>query len=271
MKLISTFSLIALLAACGNRLPDDSDTGTGTGTTDPGTETGTTDPGTETDPPADITPISDLNTAAIALDSWVTIEGVVTAGTKYGVVLQDANAVNSGVWVFLGGAAGNSWTETYAIGDALRISGTYTEYIKSPAWPGDATNTLDTITELGADPLDVLPVTSTLTITPMDISGVDFTSKAALEPYELTVVSIAGTLAVTAIPDAGSFWEWYINDTILIDNATFDGNAIAGVTGAELAVGQTFTKITGFLNYDYGNFKIAPRVGSDIEGFVAAP
>jgi hypothetical protein len=281
---LASCSLLALLAACP-RSPDD---GKDTGLTDSDADTdadsdgdtdgdtdadsdgdtdgdtdadsdGDTDADTDTDTDSDadtdtgeptLTSIYDIQGGLVAVDSEVTIEGIVTGVAYNGLYVQDpAGGAHSGVWVY----AGSDWQIGYTsavVGDRVQISGLYMEY-------NDLTevslvdSAAPALVNLGAS----APLEPVLLLVP-DLG----------EDWESVLVQIQDVTVTVA--DLG-FGDFEVQDAS--GNATIVDDQIHEFSLAavgQLEVGYAFQSITGPLYYSFGAFKLEPRDESD---FVSGP
>ena len=94
------------------------------------------------------------------------------------------------------------------------------------------------------------------------------------EPWESVLITVSDTLVVSA-DDFDAFAEFRVEaggDSALIDNFLYgifaDENA-GDFPG--FAPGDSFTDITGVLNFSFGDYKLAPRSAEELAGYSAAP
>jgi len=197
---------------------------------------------------AQITPIRDIQyTTDASGDSplngqTVTISGIVTAepyayGNKYFFV-QDDNAPWSGIFVY------DSAPDDILIaeGDSVTLTGTVEEKHGMTRFT-DLTSIV--IEEKGVFGIEPIVVTADQIAT----------GAAESESYEAVLVQIRDV--AVANPDEG-YGEWSVTDgtdTVMVDNGNYY------FWPAEY---DSIKSITGPLNYDYNNRKIAPRIAYDI-------
>ncbi|PWJ22149.1 endonuclease/exonuclease/phosphatase family protein [Jannaschia seohaensis] len=216
----------------------------------------------------------------------VLTSGIVTAVDSNGFYLQDAEgdgdiATSDAIFVFTGGAPG------VAIGDALDVEGTVSEF-----YPGGAgTGNLST-TQLGGNPEitvlssgNVLPAAVILgaegrPVPVDDIDGDAFTSFdpetdgidywESLEGMLVTVpdpVAVSGTNRfgeVFTVADGGAGATGLSErGTLNISPDDFNPEKIQidwdfGIDPVDVNVGASFADITGVVTYNFGNFEVAP-------------
>lgn len=160
----------------------------------------------------------------------VTVNGVVTSpDIGSGFFMQDGSGAWTGIYVYDG------YDADVVQGDAVEVTGEIIEYYDLTEL--DASKGSVTITGTGSLP------------TPAVITASDATD---LEPYESVVVRVED---VTCSAEADDFGEWWVDDTFKIDNLFYELTP---------SVGDSFTSLTGPLNYNHDEYKLAPRDASDI-------
>jgi DNA/RNA endonuclease YhcR with UshA esterase domain len=186
-----------------------------------------------------VTSIASIQNGDAAVDSIVTIQGIVTAESyafypaddlKY-YFIQDDYAPLSGIKIY---DPGRGTVE----GDEIRITGTVTEY------NGDLTE-LITITSY-----EVL--SSGNIMDPLLV-----TLDADMEQYEGCLIEVTGVSV--ANPDLG-YGEWSVSDgtnTLVLDDA-----ADYYYTPVQ---DEALASIVGVLDYSFGAFKLLPRLAWDIQ------
>ncbi len=242
----------------------DADTDTDTDTdTDADTDTDTdADTDTDTDADTDTDTDADTDTAGgdtifaiqngtIPVGTTVTVtDVVVTAANNMGAFVQEqAGGPQSGLYVFFGG---NGPATAPAIGSVVSVTGTVAEYEDSGSAGLGSITQIDmsgggTWTDLGST---ATPVVTTLTSADL---AADF------ETYEGVLIKVQNASDLTVDnPDLG-YGEWsFVDDGLIVDDKFFSFN---------VAAGDTFGSITGVLDWSYGNYKIQPRMMSDLEGY----
>ena len=170
----------------------------------------------------------------------VTVRGVVTAGsgeTPDGSVafyLQDGTGQYSGINVYISSTSGFSVSR----GDSIEVNGETNEY-----YGKTQIINVSSITVLSTG--STLPDPEVLALNQSD-----------WEPWEGVLVKIQN---ISVLNNDAGFGEWEVTDgldTMLINNA---GN----YTYAPI-IGDSFTSITGPLNYSYSNYKLIPRDDNDL-------
>ena len=207
-----------------------------------GTDTGIVDTGTDTDTPAPppIVTAVDINTGVVALGDTVTVQdmivvGMATSGTPV-YVQQSGFYFSSGFEVYGAGAV--------AIGDVLEMTGSASEPYGMTRFDPTAV----TITGTAALPAPIA----------LDPSVDDF------ELYESMLVSFGAVEVDNA--DLG-FGEFSVTDgaaSFRIDDLAFD----VGAAFPNLAVGDSFSGVTGVMGYTFGNHKVWPGSAADLAGYV---
>jgi hypothetical protein len=170
-------------------------------------------------------------------DQVITTKGVVTgidAGGA-GFFIQDADGAWNGVYVY-----GRDAAAMVSIGSSIQITGTVVEYETS-------TSKLTEIKDL----TDVQLIAKVADIKAVSIAAADVSK----EMYEGVLVTV-NQLKTTDLPDG--FGEWLVkaNDgtVVKIDNQLYE---------ASPDLGQSY-HITGVVNETYGEYKLAPRMLSDL-------
>ena len=179
-----------------------------------------------------------------SLTGAVSIPGLAITGLSgNGFFAQDPRGGTcSGAWVYVGGSPG------LAMSDVVDVQATVLEYYD--------------LTELDASAGLVTPTGNTALITPTTVLMADVQAATA-EPWEGVLVQVAG-LTVAAEPTELASWEWEVSDganSLLVDNLLYSFN---GATEPLPYVGQSVYLIAGVLNYNWNEFKIAPREYADI-------
>ncbi len=256
MTLLPMLFSLSLLA-CGDKdpPPDSEETDTDTDTdadsdtdsdTDADSDTDSdTDADTDTDTDTDPnTEVYRMRTGEYAKDDAISVEGVVVGpATDYGFFLLDGH---EGPWhcvyVYLGSPA------TVSEGDGVTVTGVVGEY--------------QGLAEVIADPADVSVVSNGNALPAVNaVTTSELADDATAEGYESCLVQVTDVTVTDA--DLG-YGEWSIDDGVVV-NDLFEPE----VPWEVLYEGDTFTALTGVLNYSFENFKIEPRTGDDIEGYAS--
>ena len=166
----------------------------------------------------------------------ISLQGVIatTADTGNGFWIQDPNGGEwSGVYVYTGAMTNSNLG--VAIGDEISLTGEMKEFYdltEIEMSDGDAF----TITSNGND-----VVSTTLTSVPAD-----------WENYEGVLVTLSD-LSVSS--DANEYGQCTTNYSIFTDDVIYD---------SMVGNGNSFSLFTGIVHYSYGEFKILPRMESDL-------
>ncbi len=169
----------------------------------------------------------------------VTVTGIVTA----------AGVSGYGDNFFISSSVGGAWNGVYVyyastspnVGDEIQVTGTVQEY--------------NGYTEIGyATEVNIL---STANPVPQAsaVSTSDLTAAATGEPYEGCLVKVSN---LTTTQGPGIYGEWYVDDgsgQCQIDDGIYAYN--------NPTVGDTFTSITGALDYSNAEYGINPRDATD--------
>ena len=203
----------------------------------------------DTDADVDYDSITDIQQGSYKEDAAVLINGVVphdeTVDGFY--VLDPMGGAYSGIWV-------QNYTKTsFSVlsGDEVEVSGTYVEYYDLSEVALDAKGSVSVLSNGNA-----LPAATVL-------GTADFTSDKIMEPYEGTLVKIESV--TVSEPDLG-YGEFEVDGTALVDDQLYDWTA-AYILGG----GDTFTSITGLLNYSYSAWKLEPTSAADYIGYTELP
>lgn len=128
-----------------------------------------------------------------------------------------------------------------------------------------------TVTSTGA-------VISPVTVTAADIPGtVTVTNGEIVNPYEGVLVRLENASVTSACEDSsGDRGYWGVAGSVIIGNSmdySYNGSAASGGTptcgdgmrpGDMRTVGDTFTSITGIMDYSFSQFRLNPRGDADL-------
>lgn len=237
-----------------------SSSGGGTTTGDDSTSSGgeTTDEGSSsssgTTAGVDDDSIYEIQDGTIPGGANVDVRGVVVTGVANNAIFvqEPAGGQYSGVYVYLNAVP------AVAVGDEVDILGTAAEF--------------NELTEIDASAGVVTPTGVTgIVVMPEVVMQADLAPMLA-EPWEGVLVRIEGMpLTVSALP---GFSEFDVNgggaEDTRIDNFLYSVLDRLG-TYPDFGVGASFTAIQGPLNFNFGEFKIAPRSAADLEGYMGGP
>ena len=171
----------------------------------------------------------------------VTFTGIVTANGYYSsgnsnrfFVSDPAGGAWKGVFVF-------SYDYTVSVGDEVEVSGEVQEYFG--------------LTEIGN--LSDVTILSSGNPVPeaISVSTGDLMTPSTGEPYEGCLVKISD---VTTTQGPSTYGEWYVDDgsgNCQIDDAIY--------TYENPTVGDSFTSITGAVDYSYDEYGVNPRDAND--------
>ena len=238
--------LLALWACNGSDTPS-TDTGDQPGNNaDSG---GSTDDTGDSTVEAELTTIHDLQSGAVEVDSWITVEDVTVTGVvdDYGLFVQEAgDPEHAGIWVYAGTGA-----SAFAVGDAVDVTGWYEEYAGADAkepWP-------DTLSEINvgehAGTSSIAAGEAAATLEPVVLSAATFQDVELYEGVLATVEDITVTEG-----DLG-FDEWGA-DQLVVSAIAYDSGPVY--------TGDTFASVTGVVHYGYGSYKLVPRSEADLVG-----
>ncbi|MCB9742727.1 MAG: hypothetical protein H6741_20670 [Alphaproteobacteria bacterium] len=184
-----------------------------------------------------------LRQGAHGLGDTVTIEGIVLGGQlEIGMFVAERDGEPwSGVWVY----APND-TQALAEGTRVRVTGVYEEYSQEGA---------GTLTELNLEDSGEISVLDAAVALPAAtvLSVAQLADPAQAEPYESMLVELRDVRVTNT--DLG-YGEWELEGAVIVDDYFF--------APAALTQGETFTSVTGVLNFHYGAFKIEPRYPRDL-------
>ncbi len=181
----------------------------------------------------------------------VRVTCIVTALGTNMVWCQDAaGGPYSGIAIYLGGA-----TKTYAgggdlaLGDVMTVDGDYTEYFDLT----QLENPVFTFVQSGAVPA------------PVTLTAAQLASGTTAESYEGVLVRVTDVSVSDVNPDAPSDFDEFMVSGLRIDDACIDGGGTGGLLDNSYTLGQSFSAITGVHHYSFDNYKLLPRMLSDIQ------
>lgn len=223
------------------------DVGTFTSSGDTGT-TETGDTGTISKPAT----IYDVQMGVYSEGDSVVVEGVVTGETPYGFYLQDASGGEySGVYAYHGSLDWASKT-VLDLGDTVELSGVVQEY--------------NGLTELSWNTGDVTVLSSGSVPLAASVTTAILANAKTAEPYEGVLVKVENATITDINPDASKgadYGEFSIDDGVRVDDLIYDVEADIGT----LDIGDSWTEITGVLNYTFSHYKLEPRSAADFSGY----
>jgi hypothetical protein len=229
-------------------------------TTDSGTATDTTtdtDSGTDTDTTGGLEDdtIYDIQEEVIAPGSDVDVQGViVTAKGPEGLFVQEPpGGEYSGVWVYVGDMGPD--ISGLQLGDEVDILGVADDF--------------NGLTEINAAMGMVNPTGNQgLLPAPELVELALVADPVAAEPWEGVLIRIEG--APLGVVDEPGFDEFVVSDmvdTLYVDEMMYD--VYENLPDfPDFGIGATFTAINGPLHFSFDNFKIAPRMLADLEGYM---
>ena len=195
----------------------------------------------------DETTIYDIQTGAVEADSTVTLTGVVvtseiTADGKGFFVEDPSGGEYSGLYIYLQGDF--TGLELYR-DDEITVTGTVTEYYD---W-----------TEFTVTSTSAIEVTGELTggLAPEELGDTSTWTADDWEPWESVLVSLPSQ---TVESEVDSYGEAALSGGVSMDNLFFDFST---------ETGATYTAVVGPMEYNFSEFKIAPRDEDDLQGYVA--
>ena len=180
--------------------------------------------------------VADIQGGNIAEGSSVLLEDVIVTSPMNedgdGFWVQDAGGGEySGIYVYLY----SSVKADLNVGDVVTLTGSYTEYYD--------------LSEITVSSTENLTVTGSAEATATEISS----TPSDWEPYEGVLVSL---LDVSATGDVDSYGEITLDMDIEMDNYFYDFSAENG---------DSWSSITGVINYNYKAWKVYPRSADDLQ------
>lgn len=183
-------------------------------------------------------------------DHEVTVNGIVTTDTTHFgyFYMQDGNGPWSGIKVY-------DFANNPAIGTEIRVTGTVREYYDETRIE-DVTN-VDTLNADAAVP----------DYTVVSTGSVSSSNPESAEQYEGVLVEVSDLTVTDSLPDApDNYGEFEVDDgtgEVRVDDAgNFSGNS----DSIRFHIGDHVATIRGVLDYNFNNFKIAPRDSADVIG-----
>ncbi len=180
-----------------------------------------------------------------AVDSDVVVNNVIVSANAGGFlwVQEPDGGPFSGIFV----EEGELDISGLSPGDRVDIEGTYNE--GTGGTEGLATIEATSITAIGSDNA---PVPATLSFDEFN---------ADPESWESVLVRFEDLTVTNANPDGDrDFGEFEVNEQLRVDDLLF-------TIEPDPTQGVTFDAIAGIMNFSFGNFKLEPRDGADVEGF----
>jgi hypothetical protein len=178
-----------------------------------------------------IADVQGTGSASPMIGELVEVTGTITAiAPGEGFFMQDDNAAWSGIWVAY------SNVSELAIGDGVVVEGTVDEV-------DEVTTISATIVEVVDAPLTVVAVV------------VDSPSSAKAEMYESVLVQVKGARANAA--NTSGVWSIYYETTDIV-------NVNKWLYTYDALVAGNFYDVTGVVNSRMSNFRLEPRMESDI-------
>jgi imidazolonepropionase-like amidohydrolase len=188
-----------------------------------------------------------------AVGTAVTVGGFVMAvrpdtGGSRGFIIQDGVGPFQGIFVFTG-----SQSPGVVVGNEVSVAGVYDEYFDY----SEITSPTIRILDAGTTP-------PFMAITIADPSTL--ATAATAEPFESMLVSIGQVSIVTMnADDPMDFDELTVTGNLRINDQYF------AALDNTCVVGSVFLGLTGVLDYSFGNYKLEPRSGADIQSTTCQP
>jgi len=205
------------------------------------------DTDTDTDTDTDAGPsIGAIQAGNIGEGETITLEGVTVASANIGYGFFISDDSGDGLWVYYG----SSKDDVMAVeGDEITITGMVAEYVTGDESTGS-------LTELDVSDAANVMVTGTGTLPePAIVDLATLTDDGSAEAYESRLVTVNGLTVTNA--DLG-YGEIEMNGVFSVDDLFYGPDE-----GRDIAEGDSFSSITGFVYYHYGAFKLEPRDGGD--------
>lgn len=209
------------------------------------------DPAPEAGPPT----IYDLQQGLVAEGEAITVSDViVTAVAPTGLFVQEREGgPYSGVFVYLGAHPDwhRDWSELYAPGDVVTISGIASEYAEEMDQFA-----IPTVTEIVAIAPDVVVTGHEVPPEPAPLNPFALFDPANTEAWEGVLVAV--TFPFVLDHDIG-YGEWLLEPGVVIgDWMTWFG---------PLYEGDRFEAVVGVVHFSYGEYKLEPRSYDDYLGY----
>ena len=198
--------------------------------------------------------IYDIQGEIIAVGSDVDVQGViVTAKAMEGLFVQEPDGGEySGVWVHVGDMGPD--IAGLELGDEVDLIG--------------ITDDFNGLTEIDASGGTVMATGNKGLLPAPEAVGLDVLgTPESAEPWEGVLVRVEGMLGVEDEPDFDEFIIGDMTDQLYVDKLMYNvymNDADFPMFG----VGATFTAISGPLHFAFDNFKVEPRMLSDLEGYM---
>jgi hypothetical protein len=185
-------------------------------------------------------------------DAYVTAVRV-GDGAQGFYVQSDTLDPYTGVFVYT-----NDVTADVQVGNRVTVTGITDEFFDLTEIVADSWIVDDAGTDLPFEPIQ-FDDPSVLTVV------------ATAEPYESMLVVVGPVSITTQNPDGGSdFDEFEVTGGLRVDDQIFDAAVGVGL-GNDCPVNTAFPTLIGILGYSFGNYKLHPRVASDIEVTTCQP
>jgi hypothetical protein len=225
-----------------------------TSTTEGSTSGSTGDTGGDVD-----NTIYEIQDGTIAEMQPVQVKGVIVTGVNPGFTAffaqEPPGGQHSGVWVYVGQMGPD--IKDLKVGDEVDIKGVTLEF--------------DGLTEIDASTGAVTKTGQVgLPVVPEVLPIATFADPAMIEPWEGVFVRVEGDFTVSTLP---GFDEFVVTDNVddaWVDNLLYSV-PLDDVNFPNFYIGSKFTAIQGPLNFSFMQYKIAPRVKEDLEGYVESP
>ena len=170
----------------------------------------------------------------VTLANVIVVSGVASDGKGF-YVQDEGGGEWSGMYIYSETMSGDF---NPLVGDKLNITGSVSEFYESTQVKVATSESIQVVGE-------------------GDVTVADVSSVTDWEAYESVLIGLADQTVVSAMNDYG---EVQLSDGLMMDNVFFNFST---------EYGATYSRVVGVVPYSYGEFKIAPRSESDLEGYVA--
>ena len=209
------------------------------------------------DASGDDTDIRDLQNGSIAMGTTVRIAGaVVTArtdsatGSSTVLFLQEPTGAPeySGIFVFVDTDPTPAFTLPN-VGDIVTLDGVVNEFARA-GLPGSRTN-IDPVANIAVTGAGVVPAA-------VVVAEDDLTAGATSEQWEGVLVRVEPA----TVQSRDSFGAVTLTGGLIADDRLY--------AWTQPFAGDSFTSLTGVVDWDFGTARLYPRVAADLAGYVAA-
>lgn len=212
-------------------------------------------PGVDAD--ADDTDIRDLQNGSVAMGTAVRVAGVVVTartdsatGSSSVIFLQEPTGAPeySGIFVFVDLDPAPAFAMP-DVGDVVTLDGTVNEFERA-GLPGARTN-LDPVTNITVTGVGTVP-------DPVVLTEAELTTGATTELWEGVLVRVEDA----TVQSRDAFGQVTLGGGLIVDDRMYPWT--------QPYPGDTYTSLTGVMDWDFGAARLYPRSAADLAGHVAA-